>query len=82
MPVGLRLHMPDKLEQGKIASGAADDLHANGQAAIVEAGGQGDGGKAEHVDEAGEAAQRVERPGREALGCRIAFGGARASGSP
>ena len=56
---------------------ASHDLHANRHTAIVEAGGQGDGGKAEHVDEAGEAAQRVERPGREALRCRIALGGAR-----
>ncbi len=56
---------------------ASDDLQADRHPALVEPGRDGNGGQAQQIDEAGEAAQRVERPRRKAIRARVALGGAR-----
>jgi len=78
MPVGTgrasrsQLASAAEMEQREIAAGCPTICNATGMARSSKRR-QGDGGKAQHVDESRPAAQCVKRLGREPLGCGIAF---------
>ena len=74
MPVGGRLYTPGEIEQREIGPGRPTICTPTGMPRWSNPAGKRNGGQAQHIDEAGEAAQRVERPGREAIRARVAFG--------